>query len=168
MKHSIHLVIYICTWWLKKVSLSKMAGQMTSALCYFAIILHLILLISFNNGQRFGLKAKTLHIAEDYESYSYRKPLVINRNDYSDVREASASRMRRDVPLFPNNNPNITTKVRYFILIFYHRQDSFDKIHATTMPSICFPHNLRCFSSLIVARVCYSPIRCDFTILRGS
>ncbi|KAF3428454.1 hypothetical protein E2986_12885 [Frieseomelitta varia] len=64
----------------------------------------------FNNGQRFGLKAKTLHIAEDYESYSYRKPLVINRDDYSDVREASASRMRRDVPLFPNNNPNITTK----------------------------------------------------------
>lgn len=152
MKHSIHLVIYICTWWLKKVSLSKMAGQMTSALCYFAIILHLILLTSFNNGQRFGLKAKTLHIAEDYESYSYRKPLVINRNDYSDVREASASRMRRDVPLFPNN-PNVTAKVRYFILIFYHRQNSFNKIHATTMPSICFPHNLRCFSSLIVARV---------------
>lgn len=127
-----------------------MAGRTTSVFYYSAFILHFMLLTSFNNGQRFGEKAKTLHITEDYESYGYRQPLVINRDDYSDVRETSASRTRRDVPLFPNNNPNITTKVRYYILIFYQRSVSFDPVRASAMPSIYFPHKLGCFCSLII------------------
>ncbi|CAK9806758.1 Sortilin-related receptor [Anthophora plagiata] len=91
-----------------------MAGRITSAFYYFALIFFLILLTGLNNGQRFGQKAKTLHITEDYESNGYRRPLVINRDEYvDDASETSSSRMRRDVPhsAFPNNNPNITTKV---------------------------------------------------------
>ncbi|CAL7939536.1 unnamed protein product [Xylocopa violacea] len=89
-----------------------MAGRMTSAFYYSALIFYLILLTSSNNGQRFGERAKTLHITEDYESYGYRRPFVINRDDYSaDANETSSSRARRDVPSSFPNNPNITTKV---------------------------------------------------------
>lgn len=106
-----------------------MAGRTTSVLYYSAVFLHLILLTSFNNGQRFGLKAKTLHITEDYNSYGYRQPLVINRDEYLDVSETSASRTRRDIPSqISNNDPNITTKVCNYYFLFYHHSDTFNPI----------------------------------------
>lgn len=97
-----------------------MAGRSSTAFCfYFALILHLVLLTECNYGVRYGDRAKRLHIAEHGDS-PYRKPLVIDRrsavsreHDDGDG-ETSFGRTRRDAPLpeHPNNNPNITTKVR--------------------------------------------------------
>ncbi|XP_034183961.1 sortilin-related receptor [Osmia lignaria lignaria] len=89
-----------------------MAGRVTSAFYYYALLFHLILLTSSNNGLRFGDNAKTLHIVDD-DSFDYKQPIIINRDEHlHDTSETSSSRMRRDVPqAFPNNNPNITTKI---------------------------------------------------------
>lgn len=144
------LLIYICTW-VKKVSLSKMAGRVTSAFYYYALLFHLILLTSSNNGLRFGDKAKTLHIVDDDDSFGYKQPFVINRDEHlHDTSETSSSRMRRDVPqAFPNNNPNITTKVRNCRFLYHKRSSSFDPVPLVAMPFIHLPHNLRCFCCLI-------------------
>jgi hypothetical protein len=94
-----------------------MAGRSVSALCYLALILHLVLLTECNYGVRYGDNAKRLHVAEESEP-RHRKPLVINRRAVSasqhDDEETSFQRVRRDVApdSHPNNNPNITTKVR--------------------------------------------------------
>ncbi|XP_076622054.1 sortilin-related receptor [Colletes latitarsis] len=90
-----------------------MAGRISSAFYYSALVFHLILLTSSYNGQRYGDKATTLHITEDHESFGYKRPLVIHRNEYSDdASETSASRNRRDVPpMHSNNKANIITKV---------------------------------------------------------
>jgi len=96
--------------------LGKMAGRSSTALYYYlALILHLVLLTECNYGVRYGDRAKRLHVAE-YSDTRYRKPLVIDRRS-ADPRdgETSFERARRDVPPspgHPNNNPNITTKVR--------------------------------------------------------
>lgn len=99
-----------------------MAGGVTSALCYLALILHLVLLTECNYGVRYGDNAKRLHIAEESEP-RHRKPLVINRRHVeanNDDGETSFKRVRRDVPpdLHPNNNPNITTKVRVCVCVY--------------------------------------------------
>lgn len=97
-----------------------MAGRLSSALYYAALILNLILLTECNYGVRYGDKARQLHLAEDNDS-PYRKPLIIERRGAEsrgdDGESSSHGRTRRDVPTeHPNNNnPNITTKVRWCI-----------------------------------------------------
>ncbi|XP_076656222.1 sortilin-related receptor isoform X2 [Halictus rubicundus] len=91
-----------------------MAGRTSSAFRYSAVILHLILLTSSNDGLRFGDKATTLHITEEDRFSGGRQPLVINRDEdlYDDASETSSSRSRREVPPAQStNNPNIVTKI---------------------------------------------------------
>ncbi|XP_053974316.1 sortilin-related receptor-like [Hylaeus volcanicus] len=91
-----------------------MAGRISSAFYYSALVFHLILLTSSNNGERYGDKATTLHITEDHDSFGYKRPLIINRNEdfLDDASETSFGRNRRDVPsMNSNNKPNIVTKV---------------------------------------------------------
>ncbi|XP_031838991.2 sortilin-related receptor [Nomia melanderi] len=92
-----------------------MAGRVSSAFRYSAIVLHLTLLTSLNNGLRYGDKATTLHIVEDDHPFKGRQPVVINRDEHlhdDDASETSSSRSRRDVPPeHPANDPHIVTKV---------------------------------------------------------
>lgn len=93
-----------------------MAGRLitASAALYLALFLHLVLPTECNYNVRFGDKARRLHLADDTDS-PHRRPLIVDRQDY----EETSSRARREAPNsppstteFPNNNPNITTKVR--------------------------------------------------------
>lgn len=91
-----------------------MAGRTIVVIYYLALIFHFVLLTECNYGVRYGDRAKRLHITEDGDS-PYRKPLIIDRRTGvdEDGHETSFGRTRRDVPPeHPNNNPNITTKVR--------------------------------------------------------
>lgn len=106
----------------KESVLGKMAGRTVAAFYYLALIFHLVLLTECNFGVRYGDRARRLHVGEDGDS-SYKRPLIINkrfadsRRPDEDGHETSFNeRTRRDVPLVhPNNNPNITTKVRTLV-----------------------------------------------------
>ncbi|XP_025152986.1 sortilin-related receptor isoform X2 [Harpegnathos saltator] len=101
-----------------------MAGRWGSAIYYVVLILNLILLTECNYGERYGDKARSLHLAKENDS-PYREPLVITKRSaeptrgHGDEKTPSLSRTRRDAPTeqqqqqqqHPNNNPNITTKV---------------------------------------------------------
>lgn len=95
----------------KKVILSpnKMAGRLTSALCY-CLIIYLIFVIKSYDCQRFGEKAKTLHIASNVRNP--RSPIIIQKDDdnIDDEEKLSSDRKPRDAPQH-HNNPNIVTKV---------------------------------------------------------
>lgn len=105
---------------LKKISLSKMAGRTSSAFYYCALAFYLFFLTSYNNGERFGDKPRTLHIVENTDSLHYKKTLIIDKgNDsHEDNGETSYHRTRRNaVPRNPNNNPVINAKVRHCFLL---------------------------------------------------
>lgn len=99
--------------------MDKMAGRTIVAIYYLALIFHLVLLTECNYGVRYGDRATRLHITEDGDS-PYRKPLIVDRRTGvdEDGHETSLGRTRRDVPPeHPNNNPNITTKVRVKVVV---------------------------------------------------
>lgn len=101
-----------------------MAGRAIAASYYLALIFHLVLLTECNYGVRYGDRARKLHIAGDGDS-PYRKPLIVDRRDADprrpDGHETSFNgRTRRDAPSeYPNNNPNITAKVRCIRVYVY-------------------------------------------------
>lgn len=142
-----------------------MAGRMSSAFRYSAIVLHLILLTSLNNGLRYGDKATTLHIVEDDHLSKGRQPLVINRDEHlhDDASETSSSRSRRDVPPeHPTNDPHILTKVRKFSW-YSHRlyklilpNESYEhKCHQPVSRIIC----VLFLSPYLVPQTCYARTR---------
>jgi hypothetical protein len=86
-----------------------MAARATSAFYHFTLILHLFLLINYNCAERYGDRARTLHITEKRAVNQQKNPLVIDKNtENSDDFEPSFVRERRDVPAAISN---ITTKV---------------------------------------------------------
>ncbi|XP_066589021.1 sortilin-related receptor-like [Prorops nasuta] len=84
-----------------------MAGRMTSAFYNFALIFQLFLLITCNDGRRYGEKATTLHIKE---SENHREPFIIERNEnFHDDEEMSQHRVRRDDQL--NNSTDVISRI---------------------------------------------------------
>ncbi|XP_043284191.1 sortilin-related receptor-like isoform X2 [Venturia canescens] len=86
-----------------------MAARVTSGFYHSALILIILQLVNCNYGAEYGNTARRLHRSTPGKTYIVEKPDFFDDNEPID--ETSSSRNRRAVPEFPDNNPNITTKV---------------------------------------------------------
>lgn len=94
-----------------------MAARSTSGFYHLVLILIILQLVNCNYGAEYGNTARRLQRSAPGKSYVVQVPNFPDDDD-KPTDETSSSRNRRDVPEFPDNNPNITTKVSTVFLPF--------------------------------------------------
>lgn len=107
-----------------------MAARVTSGFYQLTLILHLFLLINYNNGENYDRKTRTLYVGHNDGSTRSKRSIIVNKNDdyFGDDDETSFVRNRRDVPQtstppgLSNSSSNITAKVIFkerYLFLFY-------------------------------------------------